>query len=79
MNSKFLNEAREWNVSDRFDRKSCAVLLESQRFQYEFETDDEYEEYLENFNDRVKFLDRQKYKNYWLEVKNGTCNPTDNV
>lgn len=81
INSKFLNEAKElesrWKesgllkgIDSRYLRKTCAVLMESQRFKCEMETEEEYEEYLENFNARQrKALGENGYKNFWLDGK----------
>jgi len=64
MNKKFLEEAKEctkkWEEMGLFKGikklKNPGVLLESCRFRYEYETDEEYEAYLKDFNERTKII-----------------------
>lgn len=66
-NSKFLNEAKElearWHktgllkgIDKKYDRRSCAVLLESVRLKGPDQTDEEYAAYLAEWNKRMSEL-----------------------
>lgn len=86
MNSKFLKEAIEmenrWSKSGLLDgldvrwmRSTCAVLLESQRFQGKDQTDEDYEEYVQDFIARQRrAMGKNTYKNFWLEKKRARRN-----
>ena len=62
INSKFLDEARKIDTSkwfesvpahDNWDRNCCAVLLESVRLKNEYQSEEEYQAYLDDFNKRM--------------------------
>ncbi len=59
MNKKFLEEARQCKIDFSFIdmdyvKKHKINIMESIRFKYDWETDEEYKTYLEDFNKRYK-------------------------